>query len=65
MPRHFYKMSYPKQAQQDHADKVNAFVAFTHLIGLSKFFSFTPDIFDRQAWREDHKNDQPSRHKDN
>ena len=62
MPRNFYKMSYPKQAQQDHADKVNAFVAFTHLIGLSKFFSFTPDIFDRQAWREEKKND--PRHKD-
>ena len=65
MARHFYNASYPRQAQQDHVDKVNAFVAFTHLIGLSKFFSFTPDIFDRQAWREDHKNDQPSRHKDN
>jgi hypothetical protein len=65
MGRHFYRANFKTQARQDHVDLSNAFVAFTHLIGLSKFFSFTPDIFDRQAWREDHKNDQPSRHKDN
>ena len=55
-------MNNPNLAKQEDRDLANAFVAFTHLIGLSKFFSFTPDIFDRQAWREEHKLD--PRHKD-
>lgn len=47
MSRHFYKISYPQQAKQESIDLHNAFVAFTHAIGLSKFFSFTPDLIDR------------------
>jgi hypothetical protein len=49
-------MGYPKQAQQDHIDLHNAFVAFTHAIGLKRFFSFTPDVFNRTVWREGKEN---------
>jgi hypothetical protein len=49
-------------AKQEDRDLANAFVAFTHLIGLSKFFSYTPDLFNRHLWREEHKID--PRHKD-
>jgi len=28
------------------------FVAFTHLIGLKRFFSFTPETFDYDAYIE-------------
>jgi len=55
-------MNNPNAAKQEDRDLANAFVAFTHLIGLSKFFSYTPDLFNRQAWREEHKLD--PRHKD-
>lgn len=61
-PRHFSRMNNPNVAKQEDRDLANAFVAFTHLIGLSKFFSYTPDLFNRQAWREEHKID--PRHKD-
>lgn len=56
MPRHFYRMGYPKAASQDDIDLHNAFVAFTHAIGLKRFFSFTPDIFNRTVWREGKEN---------
>jgi hypothetical protein len=41
-PRHFYRSQFPKQAANDDAALHNAFVAFTHLIGLKKFFSYIP-----------------------
>jgi hypothetical protein len=55
MPRHFYRLNNPKQANQDDIDLTNLFVAFTHVIGLSRFFSFTPPVFDREAWRAAHE----------
>lgn len=41
-PRHFYRSQYPKQAAIDDINLHNAFVAFTHAIGLKKYFSFIP-----------------------
>jgi hypothetical protein len=41
-PRHFYRSQYPKAAANDDAGLHNAFVAFTHMIGLKKFFSYIP-----------------------
>lgn len=41
-PRHFYRAAYPKQAMKDDIGLHNAFVAFTHAIGLSKYFSYIP-----------------------
>jgi len=46
MPRHFANLqkTNPK-AYQEGSDKVwNSFVSITHAIGLSNFFSFTPDF---------------------
>lgn len=45
MPRHFYRMNNPKAAKQEDIGLTNAFVAFTHSIGLGRFFSFIPPIF--------------------
>jgi hypothetical protein len=42
-PRHFYRAAYPKQAALDDIGLHNAFVAFTHAIGLSKYFSYVPE----------------------
>lgn len=53
-PRHFYRANYPRQAKDNDIGLSNAFVAFTHAIGLSNYFSFTPPIFDRDAWRGQH-----------
>jgi len=55
MARHFYRMKYPNQAKDHDRSLSNAFVAFTHMIGLSKYFSFTPLDFDRDAWRTAHE----------
>lgn len=41
-PRHFYRSQYPKQAALDDIGLHNAFVAFTHMIGLKRFFSYIP-----------------------
>ena len=54
MPRHFYRMNFPKKAQDDDIGLHNAFVAFTKIIGLGKYFSFIPPAFDRDAWRAQH-----------
>jgi hypothetical protein len=54
MPRHFHRMSNPQAAKNDDIGLTNTFVAFTHAIGLRRFFSFTPPIFDRGAWRAEH-----------
>lgn len=44
MPRHFYtyRKRDPKGYQTFSDNLHNSFVAFTHMIGLSKYFSFTP-----------------------
>jgi len=44
MPRHFHNYSQkdPKGYQAFSDNLHNSFVAFTHIIGLSRFFSFTP-----------------------
>jgi hypothetical protein len=55
MARHFYRLNNPKAAKNDDIGLTNAFVAFTHAIGLSKFFSFVPPLFDRGAWRASHE----------
>ena len=57
MPRHFYRINFPKAAHDDDIGLSNAFVAFTHAIGLKRFFSFTPPVFDRDAWRAEHGGD--------
>ena len=54
MPRHFYRVNYPNQANDNDRGLHNAFVAFTHLIGLKKYFSFIPPVFDRDEWRAEH-----------
>lgn len=54
MPRHFYRINNPKAAKNDDIGLSNAFVAFTRIIGLGRFFSFTPPLFDRDAWRAQH-----------
>lgn len=55
MPRHFYRVNFPKAAQDDDRGLHNAFVSITHKIGLSKFFSFVPPAFDRDVWRAQHQ----------
>lgn len=55
MARHFYRSSYPKAAKQEDIGLSNTFVAFTHAIGLSRFFSFTPPLFG--GHQEEFKND--------
>ena len=55
MARHFYRLNYPNRAKDYDTGLSNAFVAFTHMIGLGKFFSFTPLDFDRGAWRAAHQ----------
>lgn len=45
MARHFYRLNNPKAAKQEDIGLTNAFVAFTHSIGLSRFFSFVPPLF--------------------
>lgn len=55
MARHFYRFNYPNRAKDIDTGLSNAFVAFTHAIGLSRFFSFTPPIFDEAAWRAAHQ----------
>lgn len=37
----------PKGFKQTHDDMWNTFVSATHRVGLSKFFSFTPDFVPR------------------
>ena len=55
MARHFYRMNFPKPAKDNDIGLSNAFVAFTKVIGLGRFFSFTPPLFDRGAWRAQHE----------
>ena len=55
MARHFYRLNYPNRAKDYDTGLSNAFVAFTHMIGLGKYFSFTPPIFDEAAWRAAHQ----------
>jgi hypothetical protein len=45
-PRHFadYAKNDPKQYQAFSDSMWNGFVSVTHKIGLSKFFTFTPDF---------------------
>jgi hypothetical protein len=45
-PRHFadYAKRYPKQYQAFSDNMWNGFVSITHTIGLSRFFSFTPEF---------------------
>ena len=52
MPRHFSKQTFKNQARQEHIDNHNAFTSLSHAIGLSRFFSFTPDT-PLQFWRDD------------
>lgn len=53
-PRHFYRATFPRQAKDDDVDLTNTFVSFTHVIGLKRFFSYVPPLFDRGAWRAEH-----------
>lgn len=57
MPRHFYRMNFPKAAKEDDIGLTNGFVSITHKMGLSRFFSFVPPLFDRDAWRAEHGGD--------
>lgn len=59
-PRHFYRSQYPKAASEDDRGLHNAFVSFTHVIGLKRFFSYVPPLFDRDAWRAEHSGDKTS-----
>ena len=53
MAHHFHRSNQsPKSRQSDHEDLTDMFVAFTHLIGLKRFFSFTPETFDYDAYIE-------------
>jgi hypothetical protein len=45
MARHFSRLNNPKAAKQEDIGLTNTFVAFTHSIGLSRFFSFIPPLF--------------------
>jgi len=67
MARHFYRLNNPKAAKQEDIGLTNAFVAFTHTIGLSRFFSFIPPLFgghqeqpitsgDQKDYKPHHKN---------
>jgi hypothetical protein len=51
-PRHFadYAKRYPKQYQAFSDNMWNGFVSITHTIGLSKFFSFTPDFSAKKVY---------------
>jgi hypothetical protein len=48
-------MNFPKPSKDNDIGLSNAFVAFTHMIGLSKYFSFTPPLFDRAEWQAQHQ----------
>lgn len=50
-------MNNPKAAKEDDIGYTNAFVSITHSIGLGKYFSFIPPLFDRVAWRAEHGGD--------
>lgn len=67
MPRHFSRMNNPRAAKQNDIGLTNTFVAFTHTIGLGKFFSFVPPLFgghqerpiidgDKKDYEPHHKN---------
>ena len=67
MARHFYRLNNPKAAKQEDIGLTNTFVAFTHSIGLSRFFSFIPPLFgghqerpitsgDQKEYKPHHKN---------
>jgi hypothetical protein len=67
MPRHFYRLNNPTAAKQEDIGLTNAFVSFTHAIGLSRFFSFIPPLFtghrerpisggDQKEYKPHHKN---------
>jgi hypothetical protein len=51
-PRHFanYAKQYPKQYQAFSDNMWNGFVSITHTIGLSRFFSFTPDFSAKKVY---------------
>ena len=59
-PRHFSRMNNPQAAKEDDIGLTNAFVSFTHVIGLKRFFSYVPPLFDRGAWRAEHGGDKKS-----
>jgi hypothetical protein len=61
MPRHFSKQTFKNQAQQESIDNHNLFTAFTHMIGLSRFFSFTPNT-PLQIWRDEMKDPNTPNH---
>jgi hypothetical protein len=44
-----YAKSHPKEYQAFSNNVWNSFVGITHTIGLSKFFSFTPDFSTSRA----------------
>ena len=44
-PRHFHHAQNPRVRTEHSVGLSNTFVAFTHLVGLGKYFSFTPDNF--------------------
>lgn len=64
-PRHFARINNPKAAKEDDIGLTNAFVAFTHAIGLGNYFSYTPPLFDRDAWRAEHGGGKKSGDKEN
>jgi hypothetical protein len=45
MARHFSRLNNPTAAKQEDIGLTNAFVSFTHTIGLGRFFSFIPPLF--------------------
>ena len=50
-PRHFanLRQSDPKAYQKGEDQVWNTFVSITHKVGLSNFFSFTPDFLQARA----------------
>jgi hypothetical protein len=45
-----YAKSHPKEYQAFSNNVWNSFVGITHTIGLSKFFSFTPDFSAKKVY---------------
>ena len=45
-----YAKRYPKQYQSFSDNMWNGFVSITHTIGLSRFFSFTPDFSAKKVY---------------
>ena len=66
-PRHFsnYRNNDPKGYRTFSDNMHNAFVSVTHLVGLSKFFTFTPDFLpaEKRAGNEIDNKPSISKHK--